>query len=312
MIAAGIGIKQTIGRDLAEPRHYSGLPARVEGRIVLVGVGRGHFENAPVPGTDIIIDTQAYLRYKDAAFLIDLSTLRIIFFNMWQLLSCVWFCCSSIWYRRRSPMLRSISVRAVTVISVCLIILLGTLFFLSNSKVRASGQSQLVPLVTDQTPLGLPGVFGVAGGGIVNQDGDYAFLGNGASGVFYRRAGAAAAVRIMQMGDEVPGFPGSRADLIQTLRFNNSALLAFRVDFFQANGLGQGIIFTFDGTTLRRIVAGTDPAPGGGGANFERQINLVGLNDAGDIAFTAPLVPSGSILPLQTTLYIVPNGGAPV
>jgi hypothetical protein len=182
----------------------------------------------------------------------------------------------------------------------------------SPPSVDAQAQRQLVPLVTDQTPLGLPSVFGVAGGGVVNQAGDYAFFGNGASGIFYRRAGAAAAVRVMQMGDEVPGFPGSRADIIQTLRLNNSALLAFRVDFFQSNGLGQGIIFTFDGTTLRRIVAGTDPAPGGGGANFERQINLLGLNDSGDVSFTAPLVPSGSILPQQTTLYIVPNGGAPV
>jgi len=54
MIAASLGIKQTIGRDLAEPGHYSGLPARVECRIFFIEPGRLHIENAPVPGTDLI------------------------------------------------------------------------------------------------------------------------------------------------------------------------------------------------------------------------------------------------------------------
>jgi len=154
--------------------------------------------------------------------------------------------------------------------------------------------------------------FGVPQSAVVNQAGDYAFVGNGASAVFYRRAGAGAPGRVMQMGDEVPGFPGSRNDITNTLRLNNSGLIAFRPDFFQANGVGQGAIFTFDGTSLHQIISGADLAPGGGGAKFERNINLLGLNDSSDVAFTAPLVPSGSILPLQTTLYIVPAGGVPV
>jgi hypothetical protein len=209
--------------------------------------------------------------------------------------------------------LRAVSFTLTTIAAGSLLLVLPCSLFLGiTPKVVAQAQTQLVPLVTDQTPLALSNLFGVAGGGVVNQAGDYAFFGNGASAMFYRGAGAGVPVRVMQMGDEVPGFPGSRADLMQLLRLNNSGLLAFHVDFFQANGVGQGIIFTFDGTSLQRIVAGNDPAPGGGGANFERGITLAGLNDSGDVAFTAPLVPTGSVLPAQTTLYIAPAGGAPV
>jgi hypothetical protein len=179
-------------------------------------------------------------------------------------------------------------------------------------KVDAQASSQLVPLVTDQTPMALSNSLGVPTAPVVNQAGDYAFIGNGGSAVFYRSAGSGAPVRVIQMGDEVPGFPGSRADIMLNLRLNNAGLIAFGVDFFQANGIGQRIIFTFDGTTLQRIVAGNDPAPGGGGANFERGTVLTGLNDSGDIAFTAGLVPAGSLAPQQPTLYIVPAGGSPV
>src|SRR5262245_49964587 len=174
------------------------------------------------------------------------------------------------------------------------------------ANIAAQSQTQLVPLVTDQTPLALPNVFGVPRqGALVNQSGDYAFSGNGSLAVFYRRAGTGAPVRVMQAGDEVPGFPGSSADVMQRINLNNSGLLAFHMDFFQSNGVGQGIIFTFNGTSLQRIVAGDDPAPGGGGASFGRTISLAGLNDSGDIAFFS----SGTG---QSTLYIVPAGGAPV
>jgi hypothetical protein len=199
---------------------------------------------------------------------------------------------------------------AIAVIGV-VTVLSGWPFTSITPKVEAQAQAQLVPLVTDQTPLGLSSSFGVPLSAVVNQAGDYAFVGNGASAVFYRRAGTAASVRVMQMGDEVPGFPGSRNDITNTLRLNNSGLIAFRPDFFQANGTGQGAIFTFDGTSLQLLVSGADLAPGGGGAKFERNINLLGVNDSGAVAFTAPLTPSGSVLQ-QTTLYIVPAGGAPI
>jgi hypothetical protein len=208
---------------------------------------------------------------------------------------------------------RAIRFALTTAAVTLVLLLLGVLLFGDIPSVDAQAQTQLVPLVTDQTPLALSNLFGVPQSAVINQAGDYAFIGNGASAVFYRRAGTAAPVRVMQMGDEVPGFPGSRNDITNpSLKLNNSGLIAFRPDFFQANGLGQGVIFTFDGTSLHQIVSGADLAPGGGGAKFERNINLLGLNDSGDVAFTAPLVPSGSVLSLQTTLYIVPAGGAPV
>src|SRR6266850_7817600 len=117
-------------------------------------------------------------------------------------------------------------------LTIALVFALALLLSLSQSsfvteKARAQASAQLVPLVTDQTPLALPNTFGMAGGGVVNQAGDYAFFGNGASAMFYRPAGAAAPVRVMQMGDEVPGFPGSRADIMQVIRLNSSGVLAF-------------------------------------------------------------------------------------
>jgi hypothetical protein len=202
-----------------------------------------------------------------------------------------------------------LATAAVALVSI----FLGGLISRITPKVDAQAQTQLVPLVTDQTPLALSNQFGVAIQPVVNQSGDYAFLGRGSSALFFRPAGASVPERVFQMGDEVPGFPGSRADIIRPMRLNSSGLLAFQVDFFQSSGVGQGIIFTFDGTSLHRIVAGDDPAPGGGGANFERFISLVGLNDSGAVAFTATLVPSTSGLPpVATALYIVPSGGAPL
>jgi hypothetical protein len=202
---------------------------------------------------------------------------------------------------------------ASTIISVVILVLLSLsgAFPGFTPTVDAQAQTQLVPLVTDQTPLALSNSFGVPFGAIVNQAGDYAFLGNVSSAVFFRRAGAAAPVRVMQTGDEVPGFPGSRVDFVQTLGLNNSGLLAFNSVFYQANGVRQAIILTFDGTSLQRIVAGNDPAPGGGGANFG-DLTLLGLNDSGDVAFLATLVPPLPVLPAQTTLYIMPAGGTPV
>src|SRR5687767_6273944 len=116
---------------------------------------------------------------------------------------------------------------AVTVIGIVTLVLFGRPFSSITQIVEAQASSQLVPLVTDQTPLALSSSFGVPNAGLVNQAGDYAFLGNGASAVFYRSAGSSAPVRVMQMGDEVPGFPGSRADLFFQLKLNNSGLIAF-------------------------------------------------------------------------------------
>lgn len=206
---------------------------------------------------------------------------------------------------------RAVNFTLVTILSLSLVVAILCIAF-SSRGVDAQSQSQLVPLVTDNTPLTLSNQFGAPQNSVVNQAGDYAFIGNGGSAVYYRSAAAASATMVLQMGDEVPGFAGSRNDILNQIRLNNSGLLAFRPDFFQLNGVGQGAIFTFDGAALQQVISGADLAPGGGGAAFGRAMSLLGLNDAGEIAFSAPLIPPGSPAAAQTTLYIKPAGGTPV
>jgi hypothetical protein len=195
--------------------------------------------------------------------------------------------------------------------SLCLAALVGALFLVCPAP--APGQSQLVPLVTDQSVLPLSNNFRPpAGYEVVNQNGDFAFVGGPAdSAVFLRLAGAAAPVRVFQMREKVPGFPGSRADLIYPLMINNSGRLAFRLDFGLSTGEVQSVILTYDGS-LHKIASGVDQAPGGDGARFERGLSLAGFNDRGDVALTSSLVPFLSGLPAQTTVYIAPGGAAPV
>lgn len=209
-------------------------------------------------------------------------------------------------------MTRPRAVHSITTIFSLSLVVAILCMALSSRGVDAQSQSQLVPLVTDNTPLTLSNNFGAPLNSVVNQAGDYAFIGNGGSAVYYRSAAASSATMVLQMGDEVPGFTGSRNDILNQIRLNNSGLLAFRPDFFQANGIAQGAIFTFDGATLQQVISGSDLAPGAGGAAFGRAMNLIGLNDAGEIAFSAPLIPPGSPATAQTTLYIKPAGGAPV
>jgi hypothetical protein len=180
--------------------------------------------------------------------------------------------------------------------------------------VPTAGAQQLVPLVTDQTPLTLSSTFGVPAGAVLNQAGDYAFLGNRASAIFLRRAGAPSPVRVLQRGDEVPGFPGSRTRSIDALSMNGSGLLAFSVLFHTPAGRVQEVIFTFDGTSLQPVVSSLDTAPGTGGAVFGPSLALIGLNDAGDIAVKTSTTignqSTGTTLP--TTVFIIPGAGAPV
>jgi hypothetical protein len=161
--------------------------------------------------------------------------------------------------------------------------------------------------------LNTSNLFGVAAGADVNQAGDYAFLGNGASALFLRPAGTGIVQRVFQMGDPIPGVPGSRADILQSLRLNNSGKLAFVAQFNTTAGFSQAAILVYDGVTLQRIVSSADIAPGTGGAIFGRNLAFGGINDNGDIAFTGTLLPLGSsaLTPTQSTLFFVPNGGAP-
>jgi hypothetical protein len=171
-------------------------------------------------------------------------------------------------------------------------------------------ESQLVPLVTDQTPMALSNTFSSnAGGGVLNQAGDYAFNSVNMA-LFLRRAGAAAPSYVFQTTDEAPGVPGSRADLIVGQKLNSSGLLAFGCQCATSAGISQGGIFTYDGASYHKIVFGSDTAPGTGGATYGLNIALVGLNDLGDVAFTAPLTYYPA--PAKTTLFIAPGGGAPM
>src|SRR6185436_13450533 len=119
----------------------------------------------------------------------------------------------------------------------------------ATNPVQAQVPTQLVPLVTDQTPMALSNQFGAPFVSQINQSGDYAFLGTNASAMFVRRSGMGIQ-RVFQMNDEVPGFPGSLADISQTIRINSSGVVVFHIDFSKADGKFQGAILKFDGTSL--------------------------------------------------------------
>jgi hypothetical protein len=189
-------------------------------------------------------------------------------------------------------------------------VLLPVLILVSSFVAR--GQSQLVPLVTDKTPLALSDRFGYVFDDDINQAGDLVFIGNLNSALFLRRAGDSAATRVFQMGDEVPGFAGSRADAIQALDLNEAGLVVFKVDFALATGRMMGAILAWDGTALRAVVTGLDHVPGSTTVRFERGISLLGLDDSGAVAFAAPLVDAASPAPAQTTIFIARASGSVV
>src|ERR1700680_2779974 len=111
------------------------------------------------------------------------------------------------------------------------ITLVGLVLFFSGTS-YAQGGVPLVTVATDQSPLNLSNQFGVPAGTAINQAGDFAFVGNGDSALFLRVAGAAAATRLLQIDDEVPGFPGSQLlTILPELGINSSRTLLFGVGF---------------------------------------------------------------------------------
>lgn len=175
--------------------------------------------------------------------------------------------------------------------------------------------AELIPVISDQAALDLPTTFGSWGPlfGVtsdVNQAGDYVFATRGQSAVFLRPANAAAPVRLLQQGDEIPGYPGSRLDIVSGMRINNSGLAVFRLVFSLSTGENQGGILAYDGSGISTVVYGADPAPGTGGARYGNGITLTGLNDAGDVAFVAPVEIPG-VFSNRTTVYLAPLGSQP-
>src|SRR5581483_9740547 len=159
--------------------------------------------------------------------------------------------------------------------------------------------SQLVPLVTDQTPMGLSAKFGVPNARVVNQSGDYAFVGEGGTAIFFlshTAASGTAPTRVLQFGDQVPGFPGSRVGNVANVQLNDTGRLAFQARASLATGQSIQIILSYDGTSFLDLVDSTMPAPGLGGATY-LGFALLGLDNAGDFAFLANSVATtGNVL----------------
>jgi hypothetical protein len=172
---------------------------------------------------------------------------------------------------------------------------------------------QLVPLVTDKTPMAVSDSFAQPGPRVMNQAGDYAFLSGAMDAVYLRMAGAAAPIRVFQVGQAVPDPPDSRGVQITVLRINDAGSLAFAMELSLLDGQVTSGVFVYEGGVLRRIASGDQVAPGTGGAHFERGLNLLGLNVAGDVLLSANLVPLNTGAPLanKPTIFFVPHLGAP-
>src|ERR1700674_2655887 len=109
--------------------------------------------------------------------------------------------------------------------------LVGLVLFFSGTS-YAQGGVPLVTVATEQSRLTLSNQFGVPAGTAINQAGDFAFVGNGESALFLRDFGTSAATRLLQIDDEVPGFPGSRIfSFLPELGINSSRSLLFGVSF---------------------------------------------------------------------------------
>lgn len=179
----------------------------------------------------------------------------------------------------------------------------------------ASVSAQTVPsvaLVTDQTSLSLSTQFGVPVHSVVDAAGDYAFVGDGNTALFYRPVGATT-VRLLQTGDAVPGFAGSQLTNISTfLAMNSAAHLACVVNFSLADGLHHSAVLTYNGSGFQTVASSDSAAPGAGGAIYGT-FQYVAINDNGDVAFTATPQFYGDIAEIALgAIYIAPSGSSPV
>ena len=183
--------------------------------------------------------------------------------------------------------------------------LIGLAVFLSSP---AYGQTAvpLVTVATDQSPLNLSNQFGVPTATAVNQAGDFAFIGSGGTALFLRAAGASAATRLLQIDDELPGFPGSRTlAFFPELGIDSSRTLLFGVRFTGGDNEPHSALLTYDGTNFHTVVSSDGIAPGSGGAPYGIDLVPGSLDDSGDISFAA--IPTGIN---ATTFYIFPAGAA--
>ncbi len=177
----------------------------------------------------------------------------------------------------------------------------------------SAASSPLKLLVSSESGLAFPGSMALPPIEDMNDNGDYVFAAGSYSALFLRRATDSATRRLLQEGDPVPGLPHSRVEMLSGPRINQSGLVCVRFEYFEAYAI-KSAIFTHDASGFHKIVLATDIAPGSARSVFGRMTALVGVNDSGDVAFTAPLVPIGysPVLPAHTAVFIAPAGGAPV
>jgi hypothetical protein len=114
-------------------------------------------------------------------------------------------------------------------LSVATVACLTLLFSLAA---HAQGGVPLVTVATDQSNLGLSNQFGVPAGAAINQAGDFAFIGQENSALFFRAASASSASIVLQAGDPVPGFPGSVVQSFSsTIDINSTKVLLICGEF---------------------------------------------------------------------------------
>jgi len=182
------------------------------------------------------------------------------------------------------------------------------LVLMFSSAAHAQGGVPLVTVATDQSSLNLSNQFGVPAGTAINQAGDFAFVGNGDTALFLRAAGASAATRLLQIDDEVPGFPGSQIlTLLPELGINSSRSLLFGVRFNGGDHLPHAALLTYDGMNYHTVVTSDGIAPGSNSAAYGLDLVPGSIDDSGDVDFSA--VPFGSN---AAALYVVPSVGTPV
>jgi hypothetical protein len=191
--------------------------------------------------------------------------------------------------------------------SICGCLVASVVTLLLCSAAHAQGGIPLVTVATDQSTLGLSNQFGVPASSAINQAGDFAFVGNGGTALFFRPAGASSAARLLQIDDEIPGLPGRKvASIFPQLGINSSRTLLFGVGFDGAIDSGHSALLTYDGTTFHTVVTSEDIAPGSGNSPYGSFLVPGSIDDAGDVNFAA--IPIGKS---ALTFYILPAAGPP-
>lgn len=175
---------------------------------------------------------------------------------------------------------------------------------LSSVATRAQGTVPLKTVVTDQMQLSLSNSFGTPSATAIDQKGDFAFIGEGNSGLFMRASGATSVTRLLQNGDAVPNIAGSTITSFVPTIYESQAGVLFAVNYVLADGVPhQGIFVWSSGTTYTTIATDGQSAPG---TTTTYGVNLqpIGINDSGDVAFSSAPPQAG------TTLFITAAGGS--